>query len=84
LSCRALISFYIISDKCQGCGICARACPSEAIKGGKRMVHVIDQSKCVKCGTCLDVCPAKFSAVAISSGAPVKTLAEPVPVGGKA
>jgi NADH-quinone oxidoreductase subunit F len=84
LSCRALISFYIISDKCQGCGICARACPSEAIKGGKCMVHVIDQSKCVKCGTCLDVCPAKFSAVAISSGAPVKTLAEPVPVGGKA
>ena len=84
LSCRELISFYIIFDKCQGCGICARACPSEAIKGGKRMVHVIDQAKCVKCGTCLDVCPAKFSAVAISSGAPVKTVAEPVPVGGKA
>jgi len=84
LSCRALISFYIISDKCQGCGICARACPSEAIKGGKRMVHVIDQAKCVKCGTCMDVCPAKFSAVAITSGAPVKTLAEPIPVGGKA
>jgi NADH-quinone oxidoreductase subunit F len=84
LSCRELISFYIISDKCQGCGICARACPSEAIKGGKRMVHVIDQAKCVKCGTCLDVCPAKFSAVAISSGVPVKTPAEPVPVGGKA
>jgi NADH-quinone oxidoreductase subunit F len=84
LSCRELISFYIISDKCQGCGICARACPSEAIKGGKRMVHVIDQSKCVKCGTCLDVCPAKFSAVAISSGVPVKAPAEPVPVGGKA
>jgi len=84
LSCRALISFYIISDKCQGCGICARACPSEAIKGGKRMVHVIDQAKCVKCGTCLDVCPAKFSAVAISSGVPVKAPAEPVPVGGKA
>jgi NADH-quinone oxidoreductase subunit F len=84
LSCRSLISFYIISDKCQGCGICARACPSEAIKGGKRMVHVIDQSKCVKCGTCLDVCPAKFSAVAVSSGVPVKTPAEPVPVGGKA
>jgi len=84
LSCRELISFYILSDKCQGCGICARACPSEAIRGGKRMVHVIDQSKCIKCGTCSDVCPAKFSAVAISSGVPVKAPAEPVPVGGKA
>ncbi len=84
LACRPLISYYIIPEKCQGCGICIRACTSEAIKGGKRMVHVIDQSKCAKCGTCLDVCPAKFSAVAISSGAPVKAPAEPVPVGGKA
>lgn len=84
LACRSLVSYYIIPEKCQGCGICARACTSEAIKGGKRMVHVIDQSKCAKCGTCLDVCPAKFSAVAISSGAPIKAPAEPVPVGGKA
>jgi NADH-quinone oxidoreductase subunit F len=84
LACRALVSYYIISEKCQGCGICAKACASEAIKGGKRMVHVIDQSKCIKCGTCFDVCPAKFSAVAISSGVPVKAPAEPVPVGGKA
>ena len=84
LACRELVSYYIISEKCQGCGICAKACASEAIKGGKRMVHVIDQAKCVKCGTCFDVCPAKFSAVAISSGVPVKAPAEPVPVGGKA
>jgi NADH:ubiquinone oxidoreductase subunit F (NADH-binding)/Fe-S-cluster-containing hydrogenase component 2 len=84
LACRALVSYYIISEKCQGCGICAKACASEAIKGGKRMVHVIDQAKCVKCGTCFDACPAKFSAVAISSGVPVKAPAEPVPVGAKA
>lgn len=84
LTCRPLISYYIISEKCQGCGICARACPSEAIKGGKRMVHVIDQVTCIKCGTCLDVCPAKFSAVEVSSGKPIVTPAEPVPVGGKA
>ena len=84
LACRALVSYYILSEKCQGCGICAKACASEAIKGGKRMVHVIDQSKCIKCGTCFDVCPAKFSAVAISSGVPVKAPAEPVPVGAKA
>jgi NADH-quinone oxidoreductase subunit F len=84
LTCRALISYQIIPDKCQGCGICLRACPSEAIKGGKRMVHVIDQSKCIKCGTCLDVCPTKFSAVEISSGKPLVAPAEPVPVGAKA
>lgn len=84
LTCRPLISYYILPDKCQGCGICARACPSEAIKGGKRMVHVIDQAKCIKCGTCLDVCPTKFSAIAISSGKPIIAPTEPVPVAGKA
>ncbi|MCK4862929.1 MAG: NADH-quinone oxidoreductase subunit NuoF, partial [Dehalococcoidales bacterium] len=68
LVCKALVSYYIDSEKCQGCGICARACPAEAIKGGKQMVHVIEQDKCIKCGTCLDVCPTKFGAVVKVSG----------------
>ncbi len=84
LACKALVSYYIDAEKCQGCGICARACPAEAIKGDKRMVHVIDQSKCIKCGSCFDACPPKFRAVAKSSGKPVEAPAEPVPVGGKA
>jgi NADH-quinone oxidoreductase subunit F len=83
LSCKALVTYYIDSEKCEGCGICARACPAEAIEGGKRMVHVIDQDKCIKCGTCLDVCPAKFSAVMKTSGEPITAPAEPVPVGSK-
>ena len=57
--CKALIHYSHLPDKCQGCGICLRDCPAEAIEGGKRMVHVIDQSKCIKCGTCLEVCPAR-------------------------
>jgi NADH:ubiquinone oxidoreductase subunit F (NADH-binding)/NAD-dependent dihydropyrimidine dehydrogenase PreA subunit len=80
LDCKALLSYYIIPEKCEGCGICARACPAEAIKGGKRMVHVIEQDKCIKCGTCLDICPAKFSAVGVVSGEPVVVPTELVPV----
>ena len=80
LSCINLISFYILPDKCQGCGICLRECPAKAIVGGKRMVHVINQEKCIKCGTCLDVCPPKFNAIAKFSGEKPAVPSEPIPV----
>jgi len=80
LACAELISYYILPDKCEGCGICLRECPSEAISGGKRMVHIIDQSKCSKCGTCLDVCPTKFNAVVKVSGEKVAVPDKPIPV----
>jgi NADH-quinone oxidoreductase subunit F len=80
LACQALISYYILPDKCEGCMICARNCPVQAIEGGKRMVHVIDQDKCTKCGTCFDVCPPKFGAIVKVSGKPVDVPDEPVPV----
>ena len=78
--CRELISYYILPDKCRGCWICFRNCPVEAIAGGKKLVHVIDQSKCIKCGTCLDVCPPRFSAVIKVSGEKIEVPQQPVPV----
>jgi NADH:ubiquinone oxidoreductase subunit F (NADH-binding)/NAD-dependent dihydropyrimidine dehydrogenase PreA subunit len=80
LVCTELISYYILPDKCQGCLICLRNCPVEAISGGKRMVHVIDQSECIKCGNCLDLCPTRFDAVVKVSGEKVAVPSEPIPV----
>jgi NADH-quinone oxidoreductase subunit F len=61
--CRALIEYTILEDACTGCGLCRRKCPQEAISGGKKEVHVIDQEKCIRCGVCFDVC--KFDAVVL-------------------
>ena len=66
-----VISYYIDPEKCQGCMICAKRCPVEAIISAKNQVHVIEQEKCIKCGTCFEACPPKFGAVTKISGKPV-------------
>ncbi|WP_434644005.1 NADH-quinone oxidoreductase subunit NuoF [Thermoanaerobacterium thermosaccharolyticum] len=55
--CQALLKFRIDPEKCKGCGICAKNCPTNAISGKVKQPHVIDQDKCIKCGTCMDKCP---------------------------
>jgi NADH-quinone oxidoreductase subunit F len=68
LACKELISYRILDDKCKGCTICAKACPTEAISGEKMQVHIIDQTKCVRCGMCLEKCPNKYRAVECVQG----------------
>jgi NADH-quinone oxidoreductase subunit F len=75
-SCKELVSYYIDPKKCDACRICMRDCTSQAIVGGKNLIHLIDQAKCNKCGTCLEVCPARFGAVVRFSGEP---LPPPIP-----
>lgn len=58
--CSALLT-YTINDKCTGCTVCATACPTDAIFGERKAVHMVDQNKCIKCGKCFTVC--RFDAV---------------------
>ncbi len=68
--CKALLTYEISVELCQGCQACKKACPVEAISGERKEVHTIDQSKCVKCGVCFERCPPKFQAVQCLTGQP--------------
>jgi len=58
---RGKLKFY--PEKCIGCKMCMKDCPSNAIVinklGDKQFEAVIDLGKCVYCGQCVDICPKK-------------------------
>ena len=60
--CKPLIT-YRINDRCTGCVICAKKCPTGAISGERKKLHVVDPAACVRCGICAEVC--RFDAVEV-------------------
>jgi NADH-quinone oxidoreductase subunit F len=60
--CKPLLT-YTILDSCVGCLLCAKVCPTKAITGELKKVHVLDQSKCTHCGECHKVCGVDAIAV---------------------
>lgn len=58
-SCKALLKYVVTDELCKKCGICAKNCPTDAIRGDKTTTYFIEQDKCIKCGACLEKCPFK-------------------------
>jgi formate hydrogenlyase subunit 6/NADH:ubiquinone oxidoreductase subunit I len=48
-------------DKCIGCKICQRVCPSKAIiiekVADKQFKAIVQMDQCIFCGQCVDSCP---------------------------
>jgi len=54
--CKSLITYSILPEKCNGCTLCARSCPSDAIQGELKQPHIILVDKCLRCGACFEAC----------------------------
>lgn len=61
--CKGLFYYEIDEEACNGCHVCFRKCPQEAIYGEKKEPHTIDQEKCIHCTICYEAC--KFDAILI-------------------
>ena len=61
--CKALITYSIDPEKCTGCGLCIKVCPTQATSGEKKKAHTIDNDKCTRCGACIQSC--KFDAIKV-------------------
>jgi NADH-quinone oxidoreductase subunit F len=54
--CKALLKPEINEERCKGCGLCIKSCPTGAITGEKKKPHHIDPELCIKCGACATAC----------------------------
>lgn len=50
---------FAIIETCIGCTACTNRCPTDAISGDRKLLHVIDPGLCINCGACGVVCPAE-------------------------
>ncbi len=50
---------WVNPDLCTGCTKCLRECPTDALVGAAKQLHVVLDDACTGCGACTDVCPTQ-------------------------
>jgi heterodisulfide reductase subunit A len=65
-------------EKCSRCGMCADACPYEAIKITRELGAVVDNILCRGCGLCASVCPSEAITVRYYRGDQYESLIDAV------
>jgi NADH:ubiquinone oxidoreductase subunit F (NADH-binding) len=55
-ACTDLLVYTIDVEKCTGCAVCAKNCPSDAILGTLKSPHHVVVERCISCGTCVELC----------------------------
>jgi Na+-translocating ferredoxin:NAD+ oxidoreductase RNF subunit RnfB len=54
--CKGLFQYAILEERCNGCGVCVKACSSNAIQGRLKELHTLDVNLCTQCHACVEVC----------------------------
>lgn len=59
---------FVDESWCVGCTLCVAVCPTDAIIGSNKQMHVIIEAYCTGCELCLPVCPVDCIALENASG----------------
>ena len=54
-----LLGARVSEDTCTGCTRCFKVCPTDAIVGAPKQIHVVVADACIACKKCIDVCPTE-------------------------
>lgn len=56
---QALKVAFVNENLCIGCTKCFKRCPTDALVGANRQIHVVIKDACTGCGKCVEVCPTE-------------------------
>jgi len=48
---------FVNEQLCIGCTKCFKRCPTDALLGANRQIHVVIKDACTGCAKCVEVCP---------------------------